>query len=176
MATVPNPRTWAALYNVQPADLNLDLRDAVNFLINPPCVQAHQASAQSIPNNTFTAVTLDTVDQLGGGDTMWVTGSNTRFTAQTAGTYQISGQVTFVANATGERAAKFRLNGSADVSEPIENPGAGGPTTVSLVAFHLHLNVGDYIELMAYQNSGGSLNTYANAEACFALARWVSNQ
>lgn len=150
------------------------------FLLSPPSFfgyQTHSASPQSILNNTFTAVLLDTevYDPDGGHSTVTNT---SRFTCQVAGRYQFDGTVAFASNATGFRAAKFQVNGATP--SPVGSERAAAATssfaTVS-VSTELQLAVGDYVELMAFQNSGGSLNldsNTANEYVSHMRCRWVS--
>ena len=74
-----------------------------------------------------------------------------------AGRYLIVGQVAFVGNSTGQRFAQIRLNGTTYL-------GARN-VVVSNSAYYTYVGVetinnlayGDYIELMALQDSGASL-------------------
>lgn len=170
--SVPSQRTWTAGYKVAAADLNANVRDAVNFLINPDAAQAHASAIQSIPNATFTAVALDTLDATY-NNTLWVTGSNTKFTIVNAATYRLSGMVSFAGNSTGIREACFRVNGSTLLNTAVV-PGNTNVVTVVVPPTRIHLNAGDYVELCCYQNSGGSLNTYASSGATFGLVEFAA--
>jgi hypothetical protein len=74
------------------------------------------------------------------------------------GWYIISGGALFEANATGVRGLRVRLNGSTYIQEILlNNLGASFGTRVQITTQY-YLSAGDYIELQAYQNSGGNLN------------------
>lgn len=173
MATVPVEMTMVSGHKVTAAEWNSNVRDAVNFLLNPDAAQSYQSAAQSIPNGADTAVALDTNEINVNG--MWATGANTKFTAANAGTYRCSGQVTFTSNANGLREAFFRVNGSTVLKRPVYSPPNTNTFTATAPAVRIHLNAGDYVELCAYQNSGGALNTYVASGATFALVEFASN-
>jgi len=82
-----------------------------------------------------------------------------RLTCVKAGTYLITGQVTFEANATGNRDALLRVNGTNYVGQTRYLTMASGSTSVPVFAM-FELAVGDYVELIGRQYSGGSLNLY----------------
>jgi len=112
---------------------------------------------QSISNNTFTALTFnsETFDT----NTFHDTSSNTsRITipAGYGGKYLILGIYVMQQNSTGVRLFRFNKNGSILCNT----------TTVAATSYEISgslstiesLSAGDYIEFMAYQDSGTSLN------------------
>lgn len=82
-----------------------------------------------------------------------------RFTCVKAGTYLVTGMATFTANATGNRDALLRVNGTNYVGQNRYAAMASGSTSVPVFAM-VELAVGDYVELIGRQYSGGSLNLY----------------
>lgn len=82
-----------------------------------------------------------------------------RFTCVKAGTYLITGMATFTANATGNRDALLRVNGTNIVGQNRYAAMASGSTSVPVFAM-VELAVGDYVELIGRQYSGGSLTLY----------------
>jgi hypothetical protein len=116
-------------------------------------------AAISIPNNptaaqgtlTFNSERYDT-------DSMHSTSSNTsRITFNTAGTYDLDLNIRWASNTTGYRQAYFRMNGTTIIAMDHKNPVNGDVTTQSL-STQYDFVVGDYIEVIVFQNSGGSLN------------------
>lgn len=83
----------------------------------------------------------------------------TRLTCQKAGTYIVTGQVSFAANATGNRDTLLRVNGTDYVGMLRLPAAASGSTSVPVTAIAT-LNANDYIELCGRQYSGGSLDLY----------------
>ncbi|GAC1535129.1 MAG: hypothetical protein NVS3B1_29590 [Marmoricola sp.] len=170
--SVPAQRTWAAAYKVTAADMNANVRDAVNFLLNTPFAQVYQNSSQSIPNATYTAVTFDTAEF--NNDGAWTSGSNTRWTCQTGGTYRVSAQISFNTNATGIREAQYVVNGGAVVTFNASAV-SGAATQVVVPVFSQHFNAGDYIQVNAYQNSGGALTLATGPRATLLSVEYARN-
>ncbi len=146
-------------------DTSVDLRPSMSVTQldasgggNPEVgARAYNSGAQSISNNTTTAVTFDSESY----DTSGIhsTSSNTsRLTAPTAGKYLISGNACFDANAAGVRLFHVYVNGFMVASDRPTSIGAIFGTCGSVNTVY-SMNAGDYAELYVFQNSGGSLNT-----------------
>lgn len=119
---------------------------------------AFNNGTQSVPNNTDTALTLDSEDF--DTDGFHSTGSNTsRMTipAGLGGKYLLTGRTRFAANATGFRQLYFYKNGATTLADTLA-PITTGTNHDAEVTFIVSLAAGDYVELYAVQNSGGSLN------------------
>lgn len=134
---------------------------------------AYRTTNLSIDNETFTAVTLPDGENFD-TDTMHSTASNTsRITVPATGYYLITASCQFAVNGTGIRAFNFRKNGTTDVTtgmagwtaDPTIGATYGNSVNGSVVA---SLAASDYVELMAYQSSGGALNV-AKAELSVCL-------
>lgn len=93
--------------------------------------------------------------------------NNSRLTCKTAGLYVIYATVIFASNPTGVRAVDIRLNGTSNIGE---NQVAAGSNVLTVSVGTLYpLIVGDYIEVVAYQSSGGALNSLASGQTGPAL-------
>lgn len=80
-----------------------------------------------------------------------------RITIVTGGLYVITGHASFAANATGMRSIAIRLNGTTYIAmQHIPSVGASLTSVLSVHTIYA-LAEDDYIELMAYQDSGGTL-------------------
>lgn len=174
MATVPTMRTWTDTEVVDASMMNSNVRDMGNYVLGPPHTFIRQTVAQSLTSSTWTAITFDTeeVDSDGGHSTVTNT---SRYTGQTAGWYFVAGLASFAANATGTRRIRFNLNGAAmNASEATTSAQGVGATGIGVTRM-VYLNVGDYIEVFAYQSSGGALNTSVNTESQSQLSvLWIS--
>lgn len=164
---VPGNFLTAALWNA-------NIYNGLTFLLNPPIFHGVQISAQSLATSTWTAIALDstTVDSYGGHSN---TTNNSRYVAQVAGWYQVSGVFAINTNVTGFRAARLQVNGTAlAASNAYTNNMGSNNTTVNTPTRLVFLNVGDYVELAGWQNSGGSLSTTVLTEFASALnVLWV---
>lgn len=139
--------------------------------LNPVLAQLRQTTAQTITNNTWTAVTFgaEDVDTHSGHSTS----SNTsRFTIPLDGTYLLAGGVSYAANATGQRWCRWYKNGTElDGGGANINANSSGQTLMVAKTLQVVLAVGDYVELWAFQSSGVSLDTYV----AFAYAQSTMN-
>jgi hypothetical protein len=141
---------------------------------NPAYAHLRQGTAQSIPNNAFTAVTFGTedLDNFSGHS-----GSSSAYICQRAGVYLLNGGVTHGLNATGQRVVRWALNGAAVNGSASALPSLGTGIATSLVArpIMIRLAVGDTVELQTYQNSGGALLTLNSAELQSSMTvMWVA--
>lgn len=132
------------------------------FMNNRPTALMIMTSSWSTPNNV--ASPLDTAPWNGTQIDNWGGHSNTvnssRYTIQVAGVYQVSALMTWTANATGVREADFQKNGSALAgSVAVSQVSAAQFCSVALPAYNIACDVGDYLEVGGYQNSGAALNT-----------------
>lgn len=161
---VPNPRTAVAGEFETAAFMNM-FRDAVNFLANKPLAVLYQASAQSFASSSGAAVTFDstTTDTYGGHSN---TTNNSRYVAIVAGWYLVVGTVTWANVAGGNRNVSINKNGAG-----VPQFGTAVPAASALVfpagqsTALVQLNVGDYVEVIAYQDSGGAVSTHANGSS-----------
>jgi hypothetical protein len=125
-----------------------------------PAARVYHDAAQSIANNTLVALAFNS--ERYDNDTMHDNATNnSRLTAKTAGKYHIVGNVEFEANASNTRALIIRLNGATNISF-LQVPPAAVATNL-VISTTYSLSVGDYVELIAYQNSGGALNVNSSA-------------
>lgn len=158
------------------------LRNALNFLLNPPIAKLRQTSTQSLTSGVaaaiqFQAEIVDTdIDGTGGHDNVT---NNTRYTARYPGYYElIGGGVSFNNNGTGVRVCWWAVNGTGVNGSLTELPTATASTLCAVPAAGnlVYLSEGDYVELIALQNSGGALSTTAGStDQPHASIKWASN-
>lgn len=176
MATVPSEMTYSAGSVLTGAQLNSNLRNAVNFLIATPLAILRQTTLQAITSSTWTSILLDTEDI--DRDGMHSTVTNTsRATAVTAGYYLPGGKVSFASNSTARRWTRWAINGTEVPAARINEQAANGDATeVPAASRWVYLNVGDYLELQGFQDSGGSLNTVVTntGDQPFFNLQWMS--
>jgi hypothetical protein len=156
------------------SELNSFVVTPLAFTLAKPFAKVKRAAVQSIPNASFTTVTFD--NEIYDYGTMYDAGSPTRLTAREAGWYTAVGHVGFIANATGIRGIGFQVNGvSTDGGMIFVGAFASLDARMGVVE-HLFFNVGDYIEIIIYQSSGGALNTSAAAGSVPTLSlMWERN-
>lgn len=131
---------------------------AALFLANRSTTQAITTGAESAANAvSWTDIELDA---LGG----WSAANPTRWTAPRDGWYKLEGSVGFNGSTAGEiRDAIWFVNGaliSMGRARTIASTAiSGDPLTIEARAIPRLLAEGDYVELIAAQDSGSSLNT-----------------
>lgn len=145
------------------------VNDAVAFLANPPKCRVYNSAAISTAHATSVPLTFNS--ERFDTDSMHSTVSNTgRITFTTAGTYYVGGDINWASAAGNLREAVIRLNGTTQIAGQRMAPiGAGFGHTANLSALYA-FSAGDYVELLAYQDSGGAINV----TACEFYAVWVS--
>ena len=136
--------------------------------------KVYDAAAQTIGNASLTALTFGTESY--DRTAMHSTSTNTnRLTIPSgaAGIYAITGQVTFVADATGYRSIALYKDGSKIAESKEFSPHATEQTTLRVVE-HDNVSALSYYELKVYQSSGGNLDTVLGATSTYfsALRVW----
>jgi hypothetical protein len=135
----------------------------------PAYARASTAAAQSIPNNTSTALTFGSEDFDIGG--LHSTASNTsRLTAPSAGLWLIGATAEFTANTTGRRGLYLRANGTAIFAGTL---GTAANFSAATVVSLYQLGAGQFVEALAYQDSGGALALNINA---WSAQLWMVRQ
>lgn len=176
MATVPVTRTWVAGEVVTAAHFNTNIRDVLNFLLAKPIVELRQSSTQSIATGTEVPVTfnVEDVDSAGGHS---LVSQTSRYTYVYPGWMVWGGAVGYPTNSTNRRFAWWLKNGSALTASELSITGSGaGNMTVAARQKRIFGNVGDYVELAAFQDSGSSLSTQVSTTAQSSMTGgWDSN-
>ena len=91
-------------------------------------------------------------------DTIHAAGDNTKLTCKTAGIYIIGGHCDFAFNANGIRQLFIKLDNTTDIGRlGFTNVTATTDTRMSICTVY-SLSVNQYVQLVAYQSSGGNLN------------------
>lgn len=139
-----------------------------------PLFFGYQATAQSIPNNAWTSLTMDTTTlDIDGGHSNTV--NPNRYTVQVAGTYLLLGSAAFATNSTGVRGVRMGLNGSvirgSHMQQQATSAGIWSSSSWAVQA----CVVGDYLDTAGYQNIGSALNTFAGTDGAPCMAvYWLS--
>jgi hypothetical protein len=123
-----------------------------------------KSASQSVNNTTFTAIQFNQEDYDTDGFHDNST-NNTRITIPSGkgGYYLITGVIGWDGNGTGNRAAEIRKNGSAVNYAFFQATAGVANSPVYPMSYTLNLSAADYLELFAYQSSGGALNVDTNS-------------
>lgn len=121
----------------------------------PACRVTHSVS-QSIPSGTGTALAFDSERYDDPERPMHdVSTNNSRITIAVPGVYAVLGNVRWAAGGSSARECWLWVNGTTAIDL---DSTTGSTEVTNKVAAHYRLAVGDYIELVAYQTTGGNLN------------------
>jgi hypothetical protein len=165
---------------VDEGDLNLDIRDAVNFLLSPPRAACYRAADKSTADATYVVYDMDLelYDPYTPAAHSTVT-NNSRLIAAEAGLYTVKTHVSWAANSTGSRSVMLRKNaagssvGGTLIIDTSTLPSAGAAGFLGLTV-DTQLNANDYIEVFTKQTSGGALNVLNGFGNTFLEFLWVS--
>jgi hypothetical protein len=172
MATVPNEDTIAVGTKIAASWGNSDVRDAINFLLNPPNVHVTNTTGLSHTTGVSLLLTWDT--EVADTDTMHSTVTNTsRLIATTAGLYTVTARAAFAANATGIRSLDVRKNAAGGAGYDSQTPVTGAVTSIAVIE-DIRMAAGDYLEAFGFQTSGGALALDATTGFTLFQLRWVA--
>jgi hypothetical protein len=130
-----------------------------------PAVKCHNSAQLAVTNATWTALTFDTNDYDQGPSAQHSTSSNqSRLVCVQAGVYSVFGTIAWQPNATGYRGIAIRLNGTTYVARLTHASISGTDSDFCTITAHCKLALADYLELLGYQNSTATINTYSPAQ------------
>jgi len=179
VATVPAPKTWSVNEYLTAAGLNLEVRDALNFLLdNAPKCSVYQTATTNMPTSG-TAVQMLFDTEAYDNDSMHSTSSTTgRIVMNTAGLYLVTWSMAWASNSTGNRFAEIRLNaagviGAGTKLDIARGAAINGAVTQYGSAFMYRFAANDHIEMQSSQTSGGALASAAGLETTKIQVAWV---
>jgi hypothetical protein len=149
------------------ADLTL-IRNNFEGLAEPPHCDVYDTVGTSCSDGTATP--LDCSLERTDSDGLHTGGSPSRITATEDGDYDIDVTASCPSGGGSRRLLAVRVNGSTSYSLQQVAPTGGGFSTILSGSLPLSLTAGDYVQLMFFQDSGGSLDVIP-LRFC---ARWVS--
>ena len=118
---------------------------------------ATRTTNQSIADDTYTAVSFDTVEN--DAWNCWDLSPNpTRLTVPITGRFLIHGAVVFAANDTGHRELRFNKNGTEIYSTTFLPVSSTVESHVTVTTPTVALTKTDYIEMEVWQDSSGALD------------------
>ena len=133
-----------------------NLLTTLNSHTVPPMASVYRSAALSHTlTGNYQAISFDT-EHFTNTDSMWAIGSPTRITLTTIGIYLVTGVVTFGPSATGLRSIRINKNGSSAAYGNLV-PGNAAINYLNVCGVIEATAVTDYVELAAYQDTGGNL-------------------
>lgn len=185
MTALPVQRTWAAQETPSQSELNLNIRDAVSFLLSPPRVSLGAGSTQQVSTSSAPILEVFGWDtEIIDTDDMWDPSDPTKIHINTPGLYvvrtylrypyQSPSGVSYALGLGRNTAGKWPFqnypNRLADDTRPASTDGARRTSLWITVTYPFA--AGDYIEVFTGQTSGAD---YApNNQLNGFSARWVA--
>ena len=133
-----------------------DTELAVGQVISVPGVATEKRVVTAIASATSLTVNSNFANTASGQTAARL---NTAIVARTAGLYVVSGNVNYASNSVGVRWCLLRINDATVIG--IQQASASGITYVNCTVTH-NFAQWDFVELEAYQTSGGALNLEKN--------------
>lgn len=179
MSSTLSVSPWLAGRVIDQDDFN-EYATVFSRMLNGIGAAAIQSTTQSIPVNTTTTVTLNSA--VYDTDGCWNAATPTRLTAQTPGWYWVGyrgGWPSTVGQT--DRTTGVGYNGVSAWGQCTyrnASEASGSHPMHSCASTSLWLNVGDYVELQLWHNSGGgaiSTDVTTAGGQCFLRIKWISN-
>ena len=142
-----------------------------NYPFGTVAIRVERSSNQSIPNNTWTTLSFDTIvtEEKPATTSQWSSGDPTKLICRLPGYYLINAHVRIGQNATGARGMNILKNGTALIAN-IFSPTSGFDSHFQVNAT-VKLDTGDYIEARVFQNSGAALDAKYSSNNLFL--EWI---
>lgn len=140
-----------------------------------PRCRLYRSTDQSIPNATTTAISFDG-EEVDSGGLHAPSPNPTRITVPTgwSGEWMFGGCIDFASDPDGYREVCVRKNGTANLVMARFGANPGGGTVVPISTGVVPMAEGAYVELTAYQNSGGALNATGWEPAPYFWGYWIA--
>lgn len=148
--------------------INTEIRPLITQLqgrvARVPRARAISTVEQSVPNISHTAIAFG-AEEFDVGDMHSTSTNSERLTISTPGAYEIKAHASFASNGTGSyRWTRILKNGTTEL-DSVNGPPSAGARTIMEVGTCVELAAGDYVTLVVYQDSGGSLGVAGNLSA-----------
>lgn len=163
------PRTWVNNETVTHTMLNEQIRDNLDFLRSKDHVSVYKTAVESVSDSTWEKIPFD-AEHFDSNTMHDNATANSRLRCNSDGLYLAVFKVNFDTNATGNRRVMMRENAAgSDVGGTNRGTWSGGGLTGNNTTVAgsrlLRLVDTDYIELFAWQNSGGNLDVVDSSDA-----------
>jgi hypothetical protein len=148
------------MFSSELADANFAASPEIAAVRIPTAAHAARVTktaSASVANATHTVCTMDGGARFNVGG-MYSGGAQTKLTAQKAGSFFFLGNQAYQANASGSRIGSIRRNGGNNIGRNGLPSAGGGEDTILQVSSVWKMALNDYVEMFAWQDSGGGLN------------------
>lgn len=178
MPQVPIPKTWVDGDFFTAPTANTELRDMLNFLINPPRLVLSRVAVLNVAQGTEPVVPWDTeiLDTYG----MWTPTTPSRITMQVPGKYRVSLIGSWAPNTTASvRVMKIRLNGATPRYTVASIGPTGSPSSDTINNASLTLPytfaINEFIEIQVSHSVGtaGTILGFSGTNDSYITVEWM---
>lgn len=151
------------------------IRDSLLWLAtDAPHCRVYNSANISLTNSTVTALTFDSERyDVGGCHSTSVNTGRITVPSGAGGKWEFKAHVEFASNSSGYRYIGIRVNGGTVVAYT-SAAAVNGIATILHLTTDYAMSAGDYMEVIAFQNSGGALNASAvSAYSPEFSGKWV---
>ena len=141
---------------VRKAYIDSEISSALEALMIVPTAKVYHDTSQKIPHNSTTTLVFNS-EYYDNDDIHDTSTNNSRLTCKTAGLYGIFACWKMTDSATGDRIINIVKNGTKALVRKRVRAASGG-TTILPIYTEEPMAVDDYVEVTAYQDSGGNEN------------------
>lgn len=164
-ATIHNPATGT----VATAAWGDQLRDNDEWFAEPPSCRVYHSTTQNLSASTFTALNANS-EQWDSASMHSTSSQTSRITVPVAGKYLFTCRIEFESNATNTRLGRFIVNGAT--TEVFGAVPAMTGVGVRLAGSTVQtLSASGYVEVQAWQNSGGTITGQLLEFSCVYQSR-----
>ena len=139
-----------------------------------PGARVYNTGTQSIASGVGTALTFTNADFNVGGT--WSLSAPDRLTAKKAGVYVITASISWANDPAGVRDLSLKVNGATSIMTVSSAPVPSQNTApIENCATTFRLRAGDYVQAIAFQTSGGALDSWNGAHETPTLSiDWIA--
>jgi hypothetical protein len=172
---IPTTSDFVAGEIVSAEKLNKNSSDQAAFFLNVPKCKLGSTTGQAFSSGV-SAVHIFNTENINNDNMHSNTVNPSRMLINTPGLYIVVAQVIWNTNGTGRRVShiKYTPNGSSSVSVATNSIAGNATYRPSMnLTYQGYLNIGDYLEIECYQDSGVSLSTSTLDGGVTLSAVWV---
>lgn len=172
---VPGTRTWSAGEKITASRMNTEVRDALDFLLDPPRAHVYNSAGQVFANGT--TVLCDWPDEAYDSQALHSGANSTRVTLVESGLWVCHLAIGFPDATYTTLTVNPRLNAggvSTDGTSLRTEDFAPRDSGIVKWPFEFRASAGDHLEVFVTQTSGASRTSSAFSLAHGVQVRWVA--
>lgn len=156
----------------QVADMQAQIRRLQNSIVPDIRARVRRTTDQTIGTSSTSAIQFDSTEDFDTASMHDSVTNNTRVYAPVTGCYLTGGGAEWESNSSGNaRNLLIIINGTTTIDNDLRSPVSGNVTRQTVASTPFEMQAGDYVELYAFQNSGGDVKI--KAVAYYSPVLWL---